>query len=133
MRLVAFGILAAMLGAGCAFQAGDPGDPAGGTPTALTTSDTTPKVHPAVNPTGASSSAANPPNPEPSPWTPSGDVAMDEESNGANPEPSPWQPDTPSQSAVLNGGDPQRGAATGTTSGSTGGSTPNRQGHLGAL
>ena len=131
MRLVAFGILAAMLGAGCAFQAGDPGDPAGGTPTALTTSDTTPKVHAAVNPTGASSSAANPPNPVPSPWTPSGDVAMDEESNGANPEPSPWQPDNPSESAGVNG-DPQRGAATGTSE-SAGGSTPNRPGHLGAL
>jgi len=129
MRLVAFGILAAMLGAGCAFQAGDPGDPAGGTPTALTTSDTTPKVHAAVNPTGASSSSPTPPNPEPSPWTPNGDVAMDEESSGSNPEPSPWQPDTPSERAGAND-DPQSGAATRTRT--VVGPTPNRPGHLGA-
>jgi len=128
MRLVAFGTLVAMVfGAGCALQAGDPGEPTG-TSTVLTASGGTPKVFQAMTPAGAGS--ATPPNPEPSPWFPTG-PQMDEDSTGSNPEPSPWHPDTPTEGAGT-AGDPQGGAA-GPTTGSAGGSTPNHPGHLGAL
>ncbi|HEY5240123.1 MAG TPA: hypothetical protein VIJ22_01600 [Polyangiaceae bacterium] len=125
MRLVAFGILAAMMGAGCALQAGDPGDPGGGS-TELTTTQSGPKLH---DSTSAAASSA-PPNPEPSPWFPigTGGVGMDDDI--ANPEPSPWHPGPPSE-GLNTTGDPQNGGA-GSTAGSAGGtSTPNHQGHLG--
>jgi hypothetical protein len=127
MRLVAFGILTAMVfGAGCALQAGDPGEPAG--PSTEITTSQTPRTHESVTPTGASSAV---PNPEPSPWFPTG-PGMAEDSTGSNPEPSPWQPDTPTAAAGTSG-DPQGGGgSTGSTSGNAG-STPNRPGHHGSL
>jgi hypothetical protein len=129
MRLVAFGILTAMLfGAGCALQAGDPGEAAGPS-TELTTSQTTPRTHESVTPTGAGSAVA--PNPEPSPWFPT-DPGMADDSTGSNPEPSPWHPDTPTAAAGTST-DPQGGGGgAGSTSGNAG-STPNRPGHHGSL
>jgi hypothetical protein len=130
MRLVAIGFLAALLGAGCALPAGDPGDDPTSPSTDLRPAGTTPKVHNAtVNPSASS-------NPEPSPWDPTADIKFEDDSNGTNgsngngqnPEPSPWAP----QSSVTGGvGDPQSGAATG-TAGAAGGSTPNRPGHVGS-
>jgi hypothetical protein len=130
MRLVTLGILAAMAGAGCAFQAGDPGEPSGPTPapaTQLTTTQATPKIH-------AAASAA-PPNPEPSPWLPTapaaGDVGMsDQGGTGQNPEPSPWVPDPPSEGAGKTTNDPgNAGSGGGSTTGNSGGSTPNQPNH----
>jgi hypothetical protein len=128
MRFVAFGILTAMVfGAGCALQAGDPGEATG--PSAeLRTSETTPKTHESVSQTSAG--AAVVPNPEPSPWFPT-DPGMAEDSTGSNPEPSPWQPDNPSAPAGTSV-DPHGGGGAGSTSGNAGstsgnaGSTPNR-------
>jgi hypothetical protein len=128
MRLVGFGLVAALLfGAGCALQAGEPGDPAG-TSKDIATGDTTPMVRQAaMSPQPAGSS-----NPEPSPWLPgSPATGMDEQSNGASPEPSPWHPDTPSEGTTGDQGG--GGGGTSTTSGSAGGSTPNRPGHIGTL
>jgi hypothetical protein len=130
MRLVAFGILAAMVfGAGCALQAGDPGEPGASTEPGPTL--TTARIHQAGTPPVAGSAA--PPNPEPSPWLPTGPAGggLDEDSTGANPEPSPWQPDPLSQGALTTG-TPQSGSA-GSTTENANGSTPNRPGHLGAL
>lgn len=128
MRLVAFGILAAMVGAGCAFQAGDPGDPVGGS-RELTTTQSAPKLHDSTS----AAASSTPPNPEPSPWFPigPGGVGMDDDSNTANPEPSPWHPGPPSEGPDTTG-DPQNGSGTGSTTGSAGGtSTPSHPGHLG--
>jgi hypothetical protein len=132
MRLVAIGFLAALLGAGCALQAGDPGDDPTSPSTELRAAGTTPKVH------GATVNPAASINPEPSPWAPTADIKIDDDSNGTNepngsngqnPEPSPWAP----QSSVTGGvGAPLGGAGRG-TAGASGGSTPNRPGHAGAL
>jgi hypothetical protein len=128
MRLVAFGIFAALtFGAGCALEAGDPGEPAAGSMEHITPQGT-PKVHPTLTPTTGVSSAA-PPNPEPSPWFPT-DPGMADDSTGNNPEPSPWLPQTPSTAAGTST-EPQ-GTGTGTTSGNSG-STPTRPGHHGSL
>ena len=127
MRLVAFGILAAMVfGAGCALQTGDPGE-ATGPSTELRTTQA-PRTHESVTPTGASAPVV--PNPEPSPWFPT-DPGMAEDSTGTNPEPSPWQPANPTAAAGTSV-DPQGGGGAGSTSGNAGstsgnaGSTPNR-------
>ena len=127
MRLVAFGILAAMVGAGCALQAGDPGDPAGGS-AEVTTTQSAPKLHDSTSAQGAASSA--PPNPEPSPWFPIAPSAMGID-DGSNPEPSPWHPGPPSEGQDTTG-DPQNGGSTGSRTRSAGGtSTPNYPGRLG--
>jgi hypothetical protein len=129
MRLVAFGIIAAMLlGAGCALQPGDPGE-ATEPSTELRTSQSTAKIHQATTPAGASSANA-PPNPEPSPWVPTdpGSPGLNDDSTGANPEPSPWHPDVMPKAGAT--GDPETGGA-GPTSGTSLGSSPNRPGHLG--
>ena len=100
MRLVAFGILAAMLSAGCAFEAGDPGDP--GAATTDLASGQAPKVRTAATP---ANSAA--PNPEPSPWDPGPTVSVeDQPTNADNPEPSPWRPINP---VIENSGNTQTG------------------------
>jgi hypothetical protein len=114
MRLVAIGILAAaILGAGCALQAGDPGDP-GGTSTGLTPARTIPGIGPA----GVGSADPAAPNPEPSPWVPSDPgVGMDDDSTGASPEPSPWNPNVRSGGADTP--DPQGGSAAGANEGTT--------------
>jgi hypothetical protein len=129
MRLVAFGFLAALVGAGCALQAGDPGDdPTSPSSEVRTAEQTGPKVHSATVSPAASI------NPEPSPWAPVADIKVDNDStdpndsngpNGQNPEPSPWK-----GSLTTGGvGDPQSGSAGGTTTGASGGSTPNKPGH----
>jgi hypothetical protein len=132
MRLVTFGILAALVGGGCALQTGDPGEPAS-TSTELTTPQATPRVHQAT--ASASATAGSPDNPEPSPWfpvSPSGNAGIgnNDDSNGMNPEPSPWVPQAPVGGSGT--GDPHSGSA-GTTSGNSGGSTPNRPDHAGHL
>jgi hypothetical protein len=124
MRLVTFGILAAMLGAGCALQTGEPGEPSGSS-AELTTTQAAPKVRNATAAAGAASGTA--PNPEPSPWFPTdpNSVGLDEQPI-ANPEPSPWIP-------VDRGGTggTSTGEGEGTTSGNSG-STSNQPRHLGS-
>lgn len=120
MRLIAFGILAAMLGAGCALEAGDPGA-ASGVSTQLPSS-ASPRILLGNSPQGVAS-AAPIDNPEPAPWAP-GDpvVSMDDQSGGNNdnPEPSPWHPLNPVEQTSA--GDPtqqQGGGSPGTSSGNS--------------
>ncbi|HEY3818577.1 MAG TPA: hypothetical protein VGL81_15490 [Polyangiaceae bacterium] len=131
MKLVTFGILAAMVGAGCAIQAGDPtGDPAPGTEV-TTTQTTTPKVHNATSAAPATSAEpVDSQNPEPQPWfgtSPNGVAPTPDESNdNTSPEPSPWKGEDPTEGAGTTGAPMNGGGSTGATSGSTSGSTPNR-------
>jgi hypothetical protein len=110
MRLAAFGILVALMGAGCALQAGDPGgddDPTKPATTELRPAQALPvPVGTTVNP----ASSAAPPNPEPSPWNPKANVETYDDSAEDNPEPSPWVP----HSSVPGGpGGPQSGPGAG--------------------
>ncbi len=129
MKLVAFGILAAMLRRRMrGREAGDPGEPAGGATEHSSSLQATPKVHSSVTAAGASS--AVPPNPEPSPWFPTDPGMAEDDSTGNNPEPSPWIPKTPTAAAGTST-DPETGG-TGATSGNSG-SSPRGPGHHGSL
>jgi hypothetical protein len=117
MRLLAFGILAAVLSAGCALEAGDPGQTV---ETAETGNSTTLSVTtPAKIRTASAAPTGTAPNPEPSPWFPqTANVAMPDDDN-ENPEPSPWQRPPPVESqAGANPGNTQANTGSGRSSGS---------------
>jgi hypothetical protein len=100
MKLVAFGILLAILGVGCALEAGDPtvGDPTGGSGGVVTAPDHGFQLVPAA--ATATTNGSHPPStpglPEPSPWKtpgPNGPVTdnMDPNEQRSAPEPAPWR------------------------------------------
>jgi hypothetical protein len=82
--VVAFGIVAAMVGAGCALETGDPG---GVNTTGSEVANEAPvgKVRTTTPPPAPTTPITNP---EPSPWQ-----TDDINQANSNPEPSPWQPE----------------------------------------
>ena len=135
MRLLAIAMLAAVLGAGCALEAGDPGTGAPGANGQDTSGSTlsfgqgrVPKAHAlAAAPQGASS-VGTMDNPDPAPWMVGGQgtSGASDDSTGSNPDPAPWH--DPGEDTVQGyGSQPQPGGNAG--SGAGGNASTSAQGH----
>jgi hypothetical protein len=130
MNRVAIGILAAVLGAGCALEAGDPAVESteshpGEVTTASGGAERSPMIRSATSPAGASSAGARE-NPEPSPWYPDTVVSPGGDGTEQNPEPSPWRRPGPN-AAVQSGG--SGNSQSGTSSAAAAPDHPVRIGH----
>jgi hypothetical protein len=123
MNRVAMGILATVLVAGCAMEAGAPPEGTGPQPGEVA-------VVPAIRTTGGGPTGSAVPQklPEPSPWYGEPIANPGNDGTGQVPEPSPWLPGPTTPTVQGAGTNPQSGPSSGKSTGSAT-THPQRIGH----